>query len=74
MGREAGESGLRNVGGHLRAWPPLLSPKLHREAQGRGARGWAQGRPHCMTRLRRSLETTEFKPPTPSVRMGKLRL
>lgn len=28
------------------AWPPLLSPQQHREAQGRGARGQPWDRPH----------------------------
>ena len=39
VGREVGESGLWNVRGHPHAWPPSLGPELHREAQGRGARG-----------------------------------
>lgn len=70
MGREAGESGVWNAGGTPMP-DPLLSPEMHREAQGRGARGWAQGTSHYTASLGRSLEATESKPHPLSVQMGK---
>lgn len=52
------------MGGHPHAWPLSLGPELHREAQGRGARGWALGRPHSAASLGRPLEITESGPPS----------
>jgi len=35
-GKGSGGVGLWDVGGTPHAWPPKLSPRLHREAQGEG--------------------------------------
>lgn len=64
MGREAGESGLRNVGGHPRAWAPFTQPQAAQGGLGERGQGLSLGRPHCTVRLQRSLETIESRPPT----------
>lgn len=45
MGREAGESGLWNVGGHPHAWPPLLSPESRGRPRGEGPEAEPKGGP-----------------------------
>lgn len=76
VGEGSGGCGMWGAHPPPRHWPPLLSPKLPREAQEGGAGGWAQGRPPRTARLQRSLETVESKAPTHTsrVQMGRVRL
>lgn len=74
MGREAGESGLRNVGGHPHAWAPFTQPQAAQGGLAERGQGLSLGRPHCTARLQRSLETIESRLPTLSVQTGKPRL